>query len=214
MHTIFENIKDNLCYAPIPKNASVWGNKIFGEYLNFQKNEYVSEKNLNKKFIVFLRDPLDRWLSGITQFLWQVQYDDKIDYFTQVSNFKLDPLHLALIFNNVEFDNHSMSQVSFLNEFLPAIDSHHKLIYFYVNDVNFSKQVAHFLFNNYRISIPTTKIHLTTENVWKTKIRNQIKLELHNNKKYLKFVLKCLQKDYELISKCKFYITYNKSSVL
>jgi len=213
MQIIYES-NNNLCYAPIPKNASMWGNKIFKDYLNFESKKYVLEKNLNKKFIIFLRDPLDRWISGITQFLWQLQFDDDTEYFLKNKNFILDPLHISLIFSKIEFDTHSMSQVSFLHEFLPSIDSHHKLIYFYVNDVNFSKQVAHFLYSNYKIKIPTSKIHETAKNKLKVQIRKQIKDNLNSNPKHLKFVMKVLQKDYELISNCNFYTIYNKQSVI
>lgn len=90
-----------ITYIHIPKNASSF---VKGCLINNgwqHSNTFVE----SEKYIVVLRDPLDRWLSGMAQF--------------QVNSNQLD-LDVHTIFNTVTFDDHTETQYYFLKHIQTA----------------------------------------------------------------------------------------------
>ena len=105
-------------YVNIPKNASSWMKENFGGF-KFDRinNLFLSEVSsiitaqrgliAPKKYLVILRDPVSRWLSGFAQHFWE-----------------WDPLHIGhyahqpadFWFQTVNFDEHTRPQIHFLHE--------------------------------------------------------------------------------------------------
>lgn len=90
-------------YVYIPKNASSWTKpnlKDWGwEVYNYHTDE------LDKKAIVVLRDPVDRWASGIGEYLTRYHKPFVLD----------NQETLDLIYDKITFDDHTERQVNFLH---------------------------------------------------------------------------------------------------
>jgi len=95
----------NLIYVPILKNAHTWGEKFFSHNLSCNENVYISKDNAklykDKKFAVILRDPVDRWISALAQYL--VEFDNNVELLD-------DPLIKKLITDGLVFDRHAVPQ--------------------------------------------------------------------------------------------------------
>lgn len=200
MTKIFESKTTEYCYVPLLKNAHTWGESVFRN-LNFEENDFIFKKE--KKYIIFLRDPIDRWLSGMAQFLEISKIDLKLDTLLD-SNFKLDKLHLHLLCTVIGFDPHTQGQFRYIRQYNPQLERG-KCIYFYMNDVNFASNVKHFLHKTFQVTIPTKKINSTEKNTFKKNIRNQLEMTIKNNSTYRNNILSYFQEDYDFIKKCNFY---------
>jgi hypothetical protein len=89
----------------IPKNASSWGKSALYN-LGWQDSDYIHENMVGKTALVFTRDPLLRWVSGLTTYLESLQYIKPEDL-----NGKL----LQLIFDKITFDPHTEKQKNFIH---------------------------------------------------------------------------------------------------
>jgi hypothetical protein len=98
--------ENNLIYIPILKNAHMWGEKFFSHNFGCNETVYISADNIelykDKKFIVILRDPIDRWISAMAQYL--VEFDNPDDLLDNV-------LIKKLITDGINFDAHSRPQL-------------------------------------------------------------------------------------------------------
>ncbi len=206
MTEIFTHPDNKFCYVPLLKNAHMWGEKLFSE-LGFFKEKYIFDNN--KIYIIFLRDPIDRWLSGTAEYLQLLKIDNDFEKLLD-NNFKLDKLHLNFIFNKIEFDPHTQGQFRYIREYNPKLE-HGRCIYFYM-DNNFSENVAQFVFKNFNKKISKDPCHTIKSNSFKMNIRNQLERELENNKIFKKNVDNYFQEDYDFIRRCAFYNS-NKSGL-
>jgi len=116
----------------IPKNASTWLRSI-SKY-GFIKGNYHADQLIEKGYqpLVILRDPYDRWASGITEFftrrgLWQNWRKDFNRFVTE------------FIFTRIAFDEHTESQCMFLE----GIDTSTCVFFKHDNDLN--KNFSHYL---------------------------------------------------------------------
>lgn len=95
----------NLIYIPLLKNAHSWGEKFFSHNFGCNEDVYIGPNNIelykDKRFAVILRDPIDRWISAITQYL--------VDLNTNVEVLD-DPFIYKLIKDGVMFDDHARPQ--------------------------------------------------------------------------------------------------------
>ena len=84
-------------YVYIPKNASSWTKPNLRDW-GWQFYNYHTDQ-LNKTAIVVLRDPVERWLSGIAEYfaLYQNTTNDLVD------NKSLQ----QIIFDRITFDDHT-----------------------------------------------------------------------------------------------------------
>ena len=63
------NEKDKVAFVPIFKNASTWGTEFFDTYWNLNIDRNWNQHDLSDyTFIVFLRDPYKRHLSGLCEY--------------------------------------------------------------------------------------------------------------------------------------------------
>ena len=89
-------------FVNIPKNASSWMIRAFGRG---REANYLDTAQRPRHYIVVLRDPVDRWISGFAQ----VQVGTTPWHSSHYQQRGWDS-----IFNQVIFDNHTEPQVSFL----------------------------------------------------------------------------------------------------
>lgn len=89
----------------VPKNASSWGKSVLYD-LGWHDGDYIHDNMVHKTALIFTRDPLSRWISGITEYLNRLQY------------IELEDLHgklLQLILDKITFDSHTEKQKNFIH---------------------------------------------------------------------------------------------------
>lgn len=89
-------------YVPIPKCASTWMKHKFGKHRGNFEREHPDP---NARYVVVLRDPIDRWISGLAQ----VHHGNPMDWYLHYRNIGWDQ-----IMNTVVFDNHTEPQYSYI----------------------------------------------------------------------------------------------------
>lgn len=93
---------DDHVYVPIPKSASTWCKQIWSIGQDF---DFLSSTDTIKDYVVILRDPVDRWISGFAQ--CQVGNDPGWEGYWE-------RLGWQWVFDTMVFDNHTEPQCSFL----------------------------------------------------------------------------------------------------
>jgi hypothetical protein len=184
----------DLMYVHVPKNASSWTKtnlQDWGwEFFNYHRD------SLNKHAIIVLRDPVDRWLSGIAE------------YFTLYHS-KLDVTHLSteffdLVFDKITFDDHTECQVNFVHN----IDINNAT-FFWCNKhyrENFSKFIGERMgiddYSRYDYQ------HVSEDSPERKKFKALFVQVLTNHSKreqYKQQLEHHFRRDYELIDQVKFY---------
>jgi len=174
-------------YVYIPKNASSWTKpnlKDFGwEFYNYHIDK------LDKHALVVLRDPVDRWLSGIAEYF--TLYHPAFDSWTT------DVFDLT--FDRVCFDDHTERQIKFLH----GLDTD-RCTFFEFNNYreNFSRWITeHYGENKYdRYEFQ----HVSDKSPERKKFKNIFNRELQNSK-YLEQIKNFYAEDYNLINSVKYY---------
>ena len=161
----------NYIYVNIPKNASSWMKNNFGGWFyNFRTNKFYQNVPLsdseiesilkNSKppvYVIILRDPIDRWLSGAAQVFFECPPDDP-EFFMNYSD--------NLIFNTVVFDEHTAPQTLFLKD----IDLS-RVVWFDCTD-NLSDQLVEWSQNKFNINPKPASDY--DENVYKISKLNKL----------------------------------------
>lgn len=95
----------NLIYIPVLKNAHSWGKQFFSHNFNCNEKVYIGSENINlykdKKFVVILRDPIERWISAVTQYL--LNFDNPVEMLD-------NPVIFKLITDGIVLDVHAIPQ--------------------------------------------------------------------------------------------------------
>lgn len=96
----------DLIYIPLLKNAHTWGEKFFSHNFGCTETVFITKNNTelykDSKIIVIIRDPVDRWISALAQYLSEFDNADSM----------LDNLLIKkLITDGVIFDNHARPQL-------------------------------------------------------------------------------------------------------
>ena len=101
--------KPNYIFIPIPKNASSYTKRIWklqcGMTTKVPDNFITDPIQLSKKKIVVLREPYERYISGLLEYLYRAQI------FGQIS---CDQVDFDDLFKTFAFDEHTSLQVQFL----------------------------------------------------------------------------------------------------
>lgn len=101
-------------HVNIPKNASVSANDLLINNLGWQHSNFHTDESLTgRRAIIFLRDPIDRWVSGICEYFYRNYEQFGCTTLDGIFE-KLTPAMLDLIFSRVAFDEHTEKQVYFL----------------------------------------------------------------------------------------------------
>lgn len=179
----------NLMYVNIPKNASSWTKPNLLDW-GWEFYNYHSDK-LDKLAIVVLRDPVDRWISGIAECL--TLYHPSFDL--------QDHETVELIFDRICFDDHTERQVNFIH----GLDTSECIFLKCDKDYrkNFSSLVADYIgpnkYDRYDYQ------HESRNCPDRTRFKNIFEREIQNPK-YLDQVQSYFQEDYKLIDSVDFYV--------
>lgn len=176
----------DLMYINIPKNASTWIKSALAS-LNWEHYNYHTD-HLNKSSIVVLKDPVERWLSGIAEYMYL--------YHKNINISNLTDAFFDIIFDRVSFDDHTEKQILFVEN----IDLN-TCTFFQCNS-NLKDSLGHFL--NHDFSDYPNK-HVTNHDPIRSKFREIFLQALNNNSKYQQQLKSYYEKDYNLINSVKFY---------
>lgn len=186
----------NFTYIPIPKNASTYLNYIFKNKLN-----YITTTNYkkleNKKYIVCLRDPYERWLSGI------------VEYFTRyfLNDIAFTDSVYDIIFKKIIFDEHTEPQVNFLQEldtdniiFFNISNLDNTLYYFLNNSLNVNDKIIGEIKSDWSSNRNSSK-----HNIRKRELMKLFQKQLNSNNNFYQKIKEVYTKDYNLINSINFY---------
>ena len=182
----------------------------FGGYeYNFETNKFIRDVNSAityrkglvspKSYVVVLRDPITRWLSGLAQCFYG-------DNPTHWKNIRYDK-----IFEQVVFDEHTAPQSLFLKGIESEITT-----WFYCDD-NLVDNVKHWVHKKFGTDVKSLDFNIdNVYNVSKSgpehpqykitqqQIIDSMKKVLDDNPKYVERLRSFYASDYELISKVNF----------
>lgn len=182
-------------YIPIPKSASTYLKNYFINNYNFTYN--FNYKHLrNKRYIVCLRDPLDRWYSGVAEYFYRFHKDFIVNPSTDIIKFICD---------RKLFDEHTELQ----RNFLEGLDTN--LITFFYADKELVKNLEHFVtpkFANIKSNNINPQSLFVNSMDWipeKVSLTQGIKKFISENPKYIDEIKSFYEFDYELIKRVRFY---------
>lgn len=182
-------------YLNIPKNASTYLTNLL------KANDWIHWNILDnsheiKTTIAFIRDPLDRWISGFATYaalhLFGPGYGS--DHFVEDFN----DLSKRIIFDQVIFDDHTDLQVNYINQIIT-----HNPLYFRCNS-NLISQLNSFLQINLNAkdNIDNNK---TESNYDTWQVSDFIKKELEMNPDLKSKIIRAYKQDYDFITSIDFY---------
>lgn len=173
---------NTISYIHIPKNASSF---VKGVLMGSGGFWHHSETLVNsKENLVILRDPIDRWCSGITQYLYNSKQDLSVDD----------------VFDKITFDDHTDLQTYFLQ----GVDLDHST-FMLVND-RLKSNLNDWICNRaYRTNVDIAiQYNASNEDDRRTTKEYYVKLLEQNPDLVLK-LQQYFEADYELIGSVKFY---------
>lgn len=186
-------------YINIPKNASSFMNSClaYHGWTTSTVNHWGTDWNKVENLVVVLRDPVDRWLSGISQYvktyILSTRLEEYLDFREFEKNYNL--LSERLFFDQLHlFDDHVWPQYCFFDKILPNAPR----TYFYVNK-NLEDNIYRFFdFDtsenadlNYNNSADDRELGLL-----KTFFSNKVS----NNEKLLRKIKESYETDYKIIN--------------
>jgi hypothetical protein len=180
----FDSIQD-LTYIHIPKNASSFAKRITENF------EYSKTFRNASNYLILLRDPIDRWVSGMSQLIQSDPITDWTDEY---------------IFEHITLNDHTEKQIYFL-EYLNFEKDLDKCIFFKVDENLSDKFIgwANVLYPN--ISIHKTKLNTSQDVKGRIEIIKNLQTTVDNSPDLVLKLKKHFESDYELINRVKFYGT-------
>ncbi len=191
-------------YIPIGKVASTFMSEFLAQlkWVNQPWNyNDVDKHRAPKKYMVVLRDPVERWCSGIVEFL--VNHTKFIEKGHEVGWNLQNRETLDFIFGVAKFDRHTCSQVDYLH----GLDT--KDCVFFKLDKNFedtmrrfAKEELHSPIND--VIIRDFAYNTSNRETHKT-LRNTIDFQIKNNPRYTKIIKDHFVNDIILFDQVQFY---------
>jgi hypothetical protein len=182
-------------YLNIPKNASTYLTNIL------KSNEWLHWNILEnfagiKTTIVFIRDPVDRWISGFSTYaaLHLFGYGYGSDHFIADYN----DLSKRIIFDQVIFDDHTDHQVKYVKQILD-----YNPVFFRYNE-NLIPQINSFLGHDLNTS-SIVDANKSESNYDTEQVSKFIKKQITNNPDLKAQVVQAYKEDYEFINSIEFY---------
>lgn len=176
----------------IPKNASSFTQTLLAHELLWFEHDFHQMDLTNKVAWVVLRDPVDRWLSGMAEYITRYHRDFDFDQLNQQS--------LDLIFDRVAFDDHTESQVYFFD----GVDRN-KIKWFwcgpgYEQTLIRWLQSIDLLPEQYTVPEQVRQFtYATCDDAVKQEIKSKFSLILEQSPKYLTSVKSYFDQDYRVI---------------
>ena len=166
---------------------------------SYNYNE-IDKQRLPKTYMVVLRDPVERWCSGIVEYLvnnrrflegkgseWSLQNRETLDF----------------IFGVAKFDRHTCSQVDYLH----GLDTNECV--FFKLDSNFEDTMKRFAEKKLNSPINDAIIrdfaYNTSERETHKTLRNTINFQIKNNPRYMKTIKDHFKNDIILFDQVTFY---------
>lgn len=192
-----------LVYVQIPKNASCWVKHHFmpADAYNYYTNGFDNDKHLA---LVVLRDPVERWISGVGQYLvgW-----------LPGSKFYIDSIDWESLTTKVVLDDHTQPQSDFVAN-LP-----HDSVVWFKCDSNLPTNFIDFM-KKYNININlldekddvtnifniTKKAQPRSQSPAQQTIVDKIINKLNENPKYIDRIKEFYQDDYKLYNTVLYYV--------
>lgn len=183
--------KSDFMYVNIPKNASSWTKPNLLD-LGWSNYNYHTDNLYNKTAIVVLRDPLERWISGMAEYLNRIH--------PSFEEHMLNQSFIELIVDRVAFDDHTEKQVLFLQNlnkdncvFLKCNQSYSESFSAFLNSIGFPNRYYKYNWQN----VSSDQERLSIKTIFQKLI--------NNNSDYQKKVEWYFEEDYNLINSVKFY---------
>ena len=190
-----------LFYLAMPKNAS---SSIKDQLFNLGWEVGDFYEFPDTKVIVTIRDPIERWISGIAEYLI-LYHSDIIEQIVDPDIYQCLPLlheklAISLIFNTITFDDHTDRQCFFLSglDFSRCIWLNFKTL-----NITFPKLLKEF--NQTDSLITLDNMNNSDENIRKKDLKNLFKLILKTNNHAENKLKEYFWCDYKLINRVKFY---------
>lgn len=184
----------DIFYLNIPKNASTYLTNIFKEN-NWSHWNILDNSDTINTSIAFIRDPVDRWISGFATYaalhLFGPGYGS--DHFVEDYN----DLSKRIIFDQIIFDDHTEHQVKYVEQILD-----HNPIFFRYNE-NLIQQINSFL--GHDLNTITVSDNKSESNYDTNQISQFVKKQITNNPDLKAQVVQAYKKDYEFINSIEFY---------
>jgi len=184
-------------YVFIPKNASTYLTHLLRNHLNWQMSfNYVYHKR--KQYIVCLRDPMDRWYSGVAEYFSRCHKE----LFTKTPDKDL----IDFIFERVYLDEHTLPQV----DFLTGLNTENITFFKFGDDL--SDNIKDFLIKNNWCEDVDLESLLTSRHYNRTSSNDLKKtwiamLKSNMTEDVQKHIQHFYHKDYELFNSVEFYGT-------
>ena len=193
--TCMSKTNTNLIYVNIPKNASSWTKPNLKDW-GWEFYNYHHDHMYHKHAMVVLRDPVERWLSGICEYFTLYHRNIDVTQFT--------PAFFELVMDQLTFDDHTEKQVYFIEGLDPNRCT------FFNCDKDYRLYFGQFLKNQgLENGYARYDYQHTTENRQdgdtKRSDFKKIFAPLLENSKYLDRIKEHYKLDYELINKVQFF---------
>ena len=190
-----------LIYVNIPKNASSWISLQFNQGINHDAeniNYYDIVDLAQCRFIVILRDPLDRWISGMTQMIYT---EPATDLDGVANNMNIDTFDWELVMEKIEYDNHTQKQVDFIYN-IPR----NQIVWLKFDDQLKDNFINLMLSYGCDVEIKKSdKDNITPKDSAKHAVMDKIVSKLDQHTKYRQKIIDHYHEDYALINSVKFY---------
>lgn len=182
----------DLMYVYIPKNASSWTKPNFKDW-GWQFYNYHFDNLYSKHAIIVLRDPIERWLSGIAEYMSL--------YHSNVDTAHFSKSFFDIIFDRIAFDDHTEKQSLFINGL--SLDN----CTFFWCDKNYRENFSKFLNNHSMINryFNYDYQHVTSNSPERQKFKIIFQKAIEQNSKYQNNLKEYFVQDYKLIESIKFY---------
>lgn len=182
------------CYINIPKNASSFLRETFKD--TGWKHMHLGMNMDIDASIVVLRDPIERWITGIAQHITTNILGENFGSTHYLEND--NELVQRLIFDQVVFDDHTEQQSWFLEPF--DLD---RAVFFYC-DRNLSKNMDAYFNNRFQLT-NRPYVNVSQDQFDNANLVEHFKKLVYNNKDYQNQLRSYFVRDYDLIQSVKFY---------
>ena len=180
-------------FVNIPKNSSSWTQTLVAHWCLWEPHNYYDQPELLDKIaLVTLRDPVNRWISGIAEYITL--------YHPRLECSEINATMLDWIFDRVAFDDHTERQTLFIENL--NLD---KIVWFWC-DQDYNANFSNFLLSvgelneTYVMSAPINESKTNSKKIIITEFfKNHLK-----NSTYLNKLQQYYRSDYQLIKSVNF----------
>lgn len=192
--------KPELVYINIPKNASTWTRTQLTMFDAVSDNYLINSDLVKKPILVILRDPIERWISGIS---WYMTLNHQNLLEKCETDEKIKSTVLSIMTTRVVLDPHTIPQ----SVFLQGIDfSKTTFIMTQHNNDNYREKFSQFFKKELGIDNSFDQApsqHVAEGNPEQSRWVNIFQSALDN--KCVEKIQKFYHEDIQLINKVKFY---------